>query len=102
MQVSSIREPLFVRLSRKVAARSGPPLLGFQCSVSSATMKLASAPSAAVVEDVMISSVPSGALKYFVLPGSRPNSTAIREPLGAKARTMRIVFAVWLSAVAAI
>src|SRR5689334_9415765 len=51
--VSRSRDPDFARLSDKVAASSGPPFAGFQCSVSSATMNELSAPSAAVTLDVI-------------------------------------------------
>ena len=60
LEVSNIREPDLARLSAKVRDNSGPPFDGFQCSVSSAITNDASAPSAAVDDDVITSSLPSG------------------------------------------
>src|SRR5699024_11424284 len=57
--VSNIREPDFARLSSSVDARSGPPLAGRQCSVSSPTTNEASAPSADDDDDVICCNVRS-------------------------------------------
>src|SRR5690606_28884257 len=100
--VSSKRDPDLARLSASVAISSGPPFDGTQCSVSSATANDPSAPSAAVADEVSTPSAPSGSLDYFVLPGSKPHPATTAECFGAKARTIRIVFAVCDSAVAAI
>ena len=62
LAVSNIRAPDFARLSPRTAASSAPPFEGSQCSGSSPTIAVDSAPSAAVDEDVMTSRVPSGSL----------------------------------------
>src|SRR5882757_6070139 len=62
LQVCMARLRDFVRLSSRVSASLGPPFDGFHHSVSSQTLNEDSAPSAALAELVMTSSVPSGDL----------------------------------------
>jgi hypothetical protein len=56
--VSIAREPDFARFRSSVCARSWPPDVGVQCSVSSITANVTSAPSAADADEVMTSSCP--------------------------------------------